>query len=112
MFRRTIRSRKPERALDDVQRAPARLVENASEVLAENADHHELHAAEHQHGQHHRRPAHHARAVHHLIHDNVEPEQKAQTRHHEPEVCDRANRQRGKRDKRVDRRFDHLADGP
>src|SRR5262244_1827756 len=69
------RRRQPEPPLDDVERAAARLVENAPQIFAEHADDDQLHAPEDENREHHRRPAVHARAEEQLVDDDIEAEQ-------------------------------------
>src|SRR4030095_13192771 len=71
---------KPKSAFDDVERPGASLFENPLQILAEDANHQQLHAAEHQHREHHRRPALHARAEENLVDEHVDPKHEAQTR--------------------------------
>src|SRR5207248_4714785 len=65
-------------SLHDIQRPRARLFEYPPEVFAEYADHHELHAAEHENGEHDRGPAQHVGAEHEFVDQNVRAEEKAQ----------------------------------
>src|SRR4029453_10348258 len=101
-----------ERPLDDVQRAAARLLENALQVFAQPADHQQLHTAEHEDGEHDRRPSLHARSEKDLVDEDVHAEHEAERRYGQAEEGDRTYRQRRKGDERVERRLQHVPDRP